>query len=493
MSGTAIDPSPIVPATPAAPEETPSYHSVLKHQPVRIVAASRFLSRMGGQIMNYGIMVFLAAAGASQLEISFANSTSFLAALIFGLQGGMLADSRPKRQVLLVGFALLGAVCFITPFLLGTSGGDLLFVIFVSSAISQVVTPGLKSIVAIVSSPEEMATTGAAINIVGSIGSSIGSTLIAPVLIKQTGIDMILVVAGVLYLLSAVRIYRLPSAEALGKHELTRNLRELDWKPRALSLRYNANWIMAHRSVASMLLVAALSAALLHGVTALLPVFVRDVLDQDPANAVYIFFLSGIGFFVGAAISPKLLRQFGERRMAVASILLMAVSFALFGIIDWIAVPVAFISPLRLANYFLDSNLSNAVLAAGVLVFPANLGSTICLQAVQVYVNKNVPPSEQGGIFGLQQVQENAFNLVVILLLGGIATVIGPQYVFLFAPIIVGSLGLALLSYSFRHTTGHMPPLSESIGFFLQDDPADARAATVEDEPPAVDSDAQNR
>jgi MFS family permease len=454
-----------------ADDPAPNYRSVLRHTPVRIVALSRFLSRMGAQIMTYGIMVFLAAAGASQFEISVANSAGFLAALLFGLQGGMLADSRPKRQILLVGFAALGAVCLLTPWLLGTSDLDLLVVIFVSSAISQVVTPGLKSIVAIVSTPAELATTSALVNILGSIGSSVGSTLIAPVLIKRSGIEAILIAAGILYLLSAIRIYRLPAAEAFGKIEITRNWRELDWKPRALSLRYNANWIMANRPIASMLLVAALSAALLHGQDALIPLYVRDVLDQDPTNSVYIFILSGVGFFVGAAISPRVIHAYGERRVAVCSLLLMAVSISLLGVIELVATPLSYLSPFRLLNTFFDTQLSNAVLAAGVIAFPANLGSTMCLQAVQVYVNRTVPENQQGGIFGLQQVQENAFNLVVIILLGAIATVTGPQYVFLIAPVVVALIGLALISYSFRHTTGKTPHLTESIDFLIEDLP----------------------
>jgi MFS family permease len=219
----------------------PSYRSVLGQFPVQILATSRFFSRMGGEVMAYGIMVFLAAEGAGQFEISISKSAAFVAALLFGLQGGLLADSRPKRQILLVGFVLLGAVCFVTPFLLGTGTGDLLFAIFVSSAINQVVSPGFKSIVAIVSTPVELATTSALVNIVGSIGSSIGSTFIAPVLIKRSGIDAVLVVAGVLYLLSAIRIYRLPAAEAFGKHEAVRQPRDLDWKPRPLSLRHSTN------------------------------------------------------------------------------------------------------------------------------------------------------------------------------------------------------------------------------------------------------------
>ena len=228
---------------------------------------------------------------------------------------------------------------------------------------------------------------------------------------------------------------------------------------------------MANQPIASMLLVGALSASLLQGVTALVPIFVRDVLDQDPTNSVYIFILSGVGFFVGASISPKVIGRFGERRVAVWSLLLMAVSVALFSMIKLLDEPLAVISPLRLVNLFTDADLSDAVLAAGLIAFPANLGSTMCLQSVQVYINRNVPEDKQGGIFGLQQVQENVLNLVVILSLGLIAYVTGPQYIFLFAPIVVGTLGLALLYYTFWHTTGIAPHLSESIGFLVEDRP----------------------
>ena len=465
-------------------EPKPSYGTVIRHGPVQIVATSRFLARMGAQIITYGIMVSLALVGSSQFEISLAKSASFLAALLFGLQGGMLADSRPKRQILLISFVALAALCILTPFLLGTSAGDLLFVIFVSSAIGQVVSPGLKSIVAIVSTPAELATTGALINIIGSIGSSVGSTLIAPYLIKQRGIDAILVVTGIVYLLGAIRIYRLPTAEALGKEEVSKNLRDLDWKPRALSLRYNANWIMANRTISSMVLVGALSASLLQGVTALVPIYVRDILHEDPTNSIYIFILSGVGFFVAAACSPNLINRFGERRLAVWSLILMAVSVTLFSMITTLAKPLAIVSPLRLVNLFSDATLSDAVLAAGLIAFPANFGSTMCLQAVQVFVNRIVPENEQGGIFGLQQVQQNVLNLIVILLLGLLAILTGPQNIFFFAPIVVALLGLALLYYTFWHTTGKIPRLSESVGFLVKDLPPEDLLDARHDNPP---------
>jgi MFS family permease len=449
----------------------PSYRSVLQHVSVQIVALSRFLSRMGGQTLSYGIMVFLAAAGANQFEISLANSASYLAALLFGLQGGLLADSRPKRQILMLGFSVQAILCFVTPFTLGTDVGALLFVIFVTSALTQVVTPGMKSIVAIVATPAEVATTSALVNIVGSLGSAIGSAFIAPVLIKTSGIEAILIVAGVLYLLSAVRIYRLPASERRGRKEQTKSLREVNWRPRALSLKYNAEWIMANRPVASMLLVGGLSGALYQGINTLFPVYVREVLHADPTNSIYIFAPAGVGYLIGAFGSPFFIRWFGERRVAVWSLALMAVGMVLLGFIGFFAPWLADVSPLRIVNLVADPPLSDVVLAAGVAAMPANLGSTAASQAVQVYINRNVPVRTQGGIFGLGEVQENALNLVSILLLGVVATVTGPQYVFIVAPLVIGTIVMGLLGYAFRTTTGERADFSESIGFIIEDVP----------------------
>ncbi len=74
--------------------------------------------------------------------------------------------------------------------------------------------------------------------------------------------------------------------------------------------------------------------------------------------------------------------------MSVWSLVLMAVSVILFSMINLLDKPLAVISPLRLVNLFTDADLSDAVLAAGLIAFPANFGSTMCLQAVQVYINR---------------------------------------------------------------------------------------------------------
>ena len=79
---------------------------------------------------------------------------------------------------------------------------------------------------------------------------------------------------------------------------------------------------------------------------------------------------------------------------------------------------------------------------------------------------------QQGGIFGLQSVQQNAFNLVAVLLLGVFATLTGPQYIFLLAPFVVGATVLGMVRYSLRHLTGERAKFGTGVEFLAQDSDA---------------------
>lgn len=444
-----------------------TYRDVLKHEEVQILAVSRFAAKMAAATLSYGVMVFLATEGASQFQISLASSASYLAALLFGLQGGMLADSAPKQRTLAIGFVIQAALCLILPLLFGTKIVPMLVLIFLTSAMNQVISPGLKSIVAVVSSPAEVATTGALVNVLGSIGSAIGSSFIAPLLIKLFSINAVLLVGGVLFLIGAIRIRKLPEKEAEGAKSLSGSISSMNWKPRALSLKYNADWIMSHRAVGSMLLVGIMCAALFEGINSLLPVYTREVLDEDPANMIYIFAPAGIGYLIGAVGGPRLIHRFGERRLILYSLVLMIAGAFMLGAIDAVAPFVAWLNPLRILEPLFGIEISQVVLAAGIIALPANLGSTAASQSVQVYINRHVPVIEQGGIFGLQQVQQNAFNLATVFLLGVVATFTGPQYIFFVAPLVVGAILLGLVRYSFRHTSAEPIQRGQGAHFLI--------------------------
>jgi len=138
---------------------------------VQVVALSLFLSQMARQTIAYGIMVFLAAAGASSSSVAGKRAT-YLAALLFGLHGragGRFPAEAPDPHG---GFFHPGGALFRHAVFIGTMWA-LLLLIFLTSAIGQIIIPGMQSIVAIVATPAELATASALININhGSVGSA---------------------------------------------------------------------------------------------------------------------------------------------------------------------------------------------------------------------------------------------------------------------------------------------------------------------------------
>jgi MFS family permease len=417
-----------------APEETPSYREVLKDANVAILSLSRASGKLAGAIVSYGAMVYLAREGASQFQISLVAAAGYVAPLFFGLQGGTLADSLSKRIALIGGFIAQAATVFLIPIFFGTDVWDLVVIMFMASLLNQVISPSLKSAVALVASPAQLATTSALVGVVGSIASAIGSAFVAPTLIKWGGINLVLGVAGCVYLLGALRSYRLPEKEQMGS--TVGAFRTVDWRPKALSLKSTARWILEHRPVATMILAGAVVVALFEASNTLMPVYVRDVLDADPANSIYIFAPAGIGFLIGTFAAPWFMHKYGERRLLFVSLGASSISMVLLGLIDRVAWFFAIFSPLRLLELF-GIELSDKVLAAGVISIPFNFGSCAAGAAVQTFINRTVPLVQQGATFGLEEVQENALILASVLSLGAISGAIGPRIVFVLAPPVI--------------------------------------------------------
>jgi hypothetical protein len=128
----------------------------------------------------------------------------------------------------------------------------------------------------------------------------------------------------------------------------------------------------------------------------------------------------------------------------------MVAGMICFGIIDVVAPFVAWANPLRLLELF-GVELTQLVLAAGVIAAPTNFGSVVTGAAVQTYVNRRVPPVAQGATFGVEEMLENLLTLFAVLLVGLVATLVGSQAVMIVAPAIILALILYFIRSSYRH------------------------------------------
>ena len=102
-------------------EEKPSFGSVMRDSGIRALLVSRFATMLGIATLSYGLMVYMATAGASQATVSLIGGMRFFAALLFGIAGGVITESMSKRGAMVSAYALQAAICFILPVLWGTS------------------------------------------------------------------------------------------------------------------------------------------------------------------------------------------------------------------------------------------------------------------------------------------------------------------------------------------------------------------------------------
>ena len=267
---------------------------------------------------------------------------------VFGLQGGTLADVMPKRWALFLGLALQSVLCFFVPLKLGAGVWQLIMLLFLMSAISQVTTPAMKSAVRLVTTAAQVAAVSALVALLGSLGAAIGSSFLAPMIIRYSTIQMVMYSAGGVLGIAAIGALQLPSEPKRTKKEQKEEsqlFREAMVTPRRI-----ASWVTAYPTAASMVLVGALVVALFAAINSLLPVYVREVLHTDPTLSVYIFAPAGVGFIIGTILSPQLIRIVGERWVAAMSFFFIAGGAILLGSIHVVAQYIANYSPLRVVE-----------------------------------------------------------------------------------------------------------------------------------------------
>ncbi|MCA9876655.1 MAG: MFS transporter [Thermomicrobiales bacterium] len=461
---------------PPEHEEKPSFGSVLRDPGVRALLLSRFATMLGIATLSYGLMVYLATAGAPQATVSLIGGIRFFAALLFGIAGGALTESMSKRGAMVSAYALQAAVCFILPVVWGTSLPALVVLVFVISALAQVVAPAVKAATALVSTPAQVATVAAIIALAGGLGAALGSAFFAPFLISSGSLRILIYACGAITAFGAVRALWVPDEE--GASTLRQAVKALDWRETTPSLGRAMEWMVSHRALASMVLVGALATGLFEGFNTLIPIYIRDVLQANPALTVFILAPGGLGAFLGTVVGPGLMQRRGERSVALMALALLTLSFALFGMIDQVAPLISQFSLLRVTS-LVGIDLNPEVQAAGMIAILTSFGSTGATAAVQAYINRYVFLERQASTFGMQNVIESAVSLLAVVVLGALASLVGSRAVFIVAPIFLTFALVLLIRFGLRTTQEEYASTRVVLhSLFGKDAPAEAAPGT---------------
>ena len=348
--------------------------------------------------------------------------------------GGVVADAVPKRVALAGAYLGMGALSLLIVAFVGSDFRSLLAILFVVRMLSQVAQPSEASAVPLVATGEELASATSFLSFVSSAGDVVGKALLAPLIVRAFGLTPLTVLAGLLFLLSATRVFDLRPPLHPGP---------VQDAPKVSTLAV-IRWLLGERAQLWMLLLAALASTTGVIVSMLGPKYTEEVLGVDPANALYVFAPAVIGVLVALVAAPVLIRLLGERVVAAVGFAFVAVALSALGFVDQLRERVPWFPVVNLPLVG-----DRVELAAELSIF-IGLGITLAAAATQIYISRTVPLGIQGRAFALLGTIRDGMAIVPLLALGAIAGVVGVRAVIVVAPLVLILLALGVDRVSAR-------------------------------------------
>jgi len=421
--------------------------------------ASRFLSEAGQQSVLFGALVSVARGGGSALEVALIGVSALLPPAILGLYGGAVADAIPKRVALAGAYALQSLLCFVFPTVLGTHLLAIMFLLFAVNTLGQVSGPTESSVLPVVANEVELASAAAMINLASVAGTAFGTALLAPIVVRIFGVEVMLYLAGVMLLLAASRVFDLP----VGDEQRVIRLPQL-----AMRFRPAVRWLIRHPAVGTMIIFSTLAGIVNHVLQTLAPRYVEEVLHADAADTAYVFAPSALGIVAGLIAAPSVMRFAGERFSAILGLLLAAACLFLLGLVGDVADVIEPYNPMRITEY-IGIDINERVRAAGLIAMPLALGISLTVTSVQTYINRRVPLSYQGRVFSMQSALRNGAAIPPLITLGAVASLGGTDSVLLVSPLILLGIGYGLVYFSFQFAGLTRPSHLEVMGSFWEE------------------------
>lgn len=414
--------------------------SVLHSVRFQHLLTAKFLADAGRDAVRYAAIVTVVANGGGAMGASIIGLAALIPGTLFSLYGGAISDSLPKRIALTAVYGLDVALCFLMPLLFGDSMLMLFMLVFLVTALTQIASPAEQTLLPLVTTTEQLAGANSMMGLVSSVGTAFGTAFLAPILLKLYGSEAVFFVSGLLLLGAMTRVAQVNVTGDVGSDRFVR--------PRP-NLRKAVGWLRDHPSISTMVGVSAVSGMGYSIVGMLAPTYVADVLDQDPANTVFIMGVAGAGMMGSLFIVPSLVRMSGERGVAAAGFVLLAGGLLCLGLVELGALEfLTPFNPFHWVNQVFPFNVNERTEIAMLVSLPVGVGAGLTDNSVKTYLNRRVPIAYQGRTFAMRNLTQSALTIPPLLAVSAVAQVLGISVVLFVMPVVLYSVSVALLRVS---------------------------------------------
>jgi MFS family permease len=429
----------------------PKEPSLLHDEGFRLLWATRLLTQIAQGALLYALLILIVDISNKSLYNSLFVMCSSIPSLFFGLPAGVVADTVPRKFLLVV----LNIFRFLFMLFL-VAAEPSLGGIFAATLgiwmIHQFYSPAEASMLAAIVPLRRYTEAQALFNFALTLSQAIGLVILAPLLLKIGGGRLVFAFAAVLYVMSIAMTILLPKAAETGQH--IRRARQGLRESLGNGLRFALRDQLTFEAIIDDVLVSVGMSALV----VIMPFYLERILETSKENTVFVFAPAALGLVLGLRFAPKLGATIGERYSATLALMLFSACVASLGFIvptydvlnDTLRLPVQ-----QLADVL---SVSPLVLMAMLISIPAGFASALVNVAARSMLLQRTPPPLRGQVIATQSLVGNVISLLPTLLAGIAMDIFGVKPIAV--AIAVTILVIAFVARSYSRRQMEHPPLA---------------------------------
>jgi MFS family permease len=425
---------------PSTPVPSPS---IWRNRNFLLLWLAQAISQTAQNAIWYGIVVLVERLSHSSTQLSLAVLTLIIPSVIFGVLAGVYVDRWDKRTVLIATNLIRGGIAFsYAVFGLGVflPLGALYLINFVFSTVGQFFAPAETSMIPTVVARPRLLQANSLFHLTFTASQLIGLVVLGPLLAKIGGVDGLFVTMAAAIVICGALVWPLPSTR--GAHDPSQPTSEEEairgvWH----DVRDIWHFVFCDRIVALAMVQWTIGAILGLVVATLVPGFAERLLHVRAEDAVFVMAPAGIGMVAGTALLNRWGDHIEKQFLSNVGLFLVAACLALTGGVALVTAVLTGEDPPLITMPSLG-DVSILVPPIMALALVAGLGFVSIMVPSQTFLQERAPVELRGRVFAVQLMLSNFASIVPLLLLGGLADVIGVEKTLLLIGVLICVAGV---------------------------------------------------
>ncbi|MCA1647891.1 MAG: MFS transporter [Chloroflexi bacterium] len=428
--------------------------SIWRNREFLLLWLAQAISQTAQNAIWYGIVVLVQRQSHSSTLLSLAVLTLIIPSVIFGVLAGVYVDRWDKRAVLIGTNLVRGCIAF-SYGLFGLPLGlplSVLFVVnFLFSTVGQFFAPAETAMIPTVVARGKLLQANSLFHLTFTASQLGGLVVLGPLLAKVAGVNGLFFSMAAAIVICGALVWPLPSSR--GVHDPSVPLSEQEaikgvWH----DVQDIWHFVMRDRVVALAMLQWTIGAILGLVVATLVPGFAERLLHVRPEDSVFVMAPAGIGMVAGTALLNRWGDRFEKHFLTNVGLFIVAGCLGLTGGLAFLAAWLTGDNTLLIELPTLGQ-VSVVVPAIMALALVAGFGFVAIMVPAQTFLQERAPVELRGRVFAVQLMLSNFASIVPLLLLGGLADLIGVDTTLVLIGVLIAFAG----AISVRIAPGELP------------------------------------